>query len=155
MRGRADEVHFLRGVRTSSANNAPAYGFSLVSAGSFAALQKVHGEPTWLEIFLFLIGGCAGFAAVNLVSTWFFQKESPDEPELVISVATSLSFFSVCASVGVAVGVAFLFPDWWAWLLTPLAYTLTYIAGVGAEIGFAAYSHPEGGVEGERARRRD
>jgi hypothetical protein len=72
----------------------------------------------------------------------------------VISPATSLSFFSVCASVGVAAGVAFALPDWWAWLVTPLVYTLVYVARLGAEIGFAAHRHPEGGLEGERSRRR-
>jgi hypothetical protein len=53
---RADEQHILRGIRTSTANNAPAYGFSLAAAGSYAALSKVHGQPSWLELFLFLIG---------------------------------------------------------------------------------------------------
>jgi hypothetical protein len=89
-RRRADEQHIIRGVRTSTANNAPAYGFSLAATGSYAALIKVRGDPTWLELFLFLIAACAAFAIVNGLATWFFRKESPDEPEVVISLATSL-----------------------------------------------------------------
>ena len=150
---RADERHIIRGLRTSTANNAPAYGFTLAAAGSYAALAKVHGEPTWLELFLFLIGGCAGFALVNGLSTWFFRKESPDEPEVVISLATSLSVFSVCGSVGAATGIAFALPGGAAWPIAALVFPLVYIVGVGAEIGFAARQHPHGGVEGERRRR--
>lgn len=151
-RNRADEQHFLRGIRTSTANNASAYGFSLAVAGSFGALNKVRGQPTWLELFLFLAGACAGFAAINALSTWFFRKESPDEPELVISLATSLSVFSVCASVGAAAGIAYTLSDWAAWPLAALAFTLVYITAVGAEIGLAAHQHPAGGTEGERHR---
>ena len=151
---RAEEHHYLRGVRTSTANNAPAYGFTLSAAGSFAALQKIHGAPSWVELFLFLIGGCVGFAVVNAVSTQLFREESPDEPELVISLATSFSLLSVCGSVGAAIGVAYVLPGWGAWALVALAFTLVYIAGVGAEIGIAARQHPAGGIEGERRRRR-
>jgi succinate dehydrogenase/fumarate reductase cytochrome b subunit len=152
-RSRADERHILRGLRTSTANNAPAYGFSLAAAGSYAALTKVHGEPTWLELFLFLVGGCAGFALVNGVSTWFFRKESPDEPELVISLATSLSVFSVCGSVGAAAGIAFALSGWISWPVAALTFTLVYIAGVGAEIGLAAHQHPHGCAAAARRRR--
>jgi hypothetical protein len=81
-----DEQHFVRGVRTSIANNTSAYGFSLTVAGSYASLAKVHGDPSWVELFLFLVGSCVGFATVNAVSTRLFRKESPDEPELVITL---------------------------------------------------------------------
>jgi hypothetical protein len=148
----ADRQHFLRGVRTSTANNASAYGFSLATTGSFGALFKVHGDPSWLELYVFLIGSCLGFAAVNTLSTWRFRKESPDEPELVISLATSFSAFSVCAAVGAATGIALALSGWPAWLLGSIAYTLTYIICVGGEIAFAAYRHPEGGADAEEAR---
>lgn len=134
-----DEQHFVRGIRTSTATNTTAFGFSLTVAGSFAALTKVHGEPTWLELFLFLVGSCTGFAAVNALVTRLFRKESPDEPELVISLATSLSMFSVCGAVGAATGVAFALSGWLAWLLAGLAFTLAYVIGVGVEIGIAAH----------------
>jgi succinate dehydrogenase/fumarate reductase cytochrome b subunit len=150
----ADQHHYIRGVRTSTANNAPEYGFTLSAAGSFAALQKIHGAPSWLDLFLFLVGGCVGFAVVNAVSTLLFREESPHEPELVISIATPLSIVSVCASVAAAIGVAYALPDWAALPVVALAFTLVYVAGVGAEIGVAARQHPAGGVEGERRRRR-
>jgi uncharacterized membrane protein YkvI len=149
-----DDQHFLRGIRTSTASNASSYGFSLTVAGSYAALTKVHGTPTWLELFVFLAGSCTGFAMVNAASTRLFRVESPDEPELVISLATSLSIFSVCASVGAATGVAFALSSWLAWLLGSVAFTLVYVMAVGAEVGIAAHEHPAGGVEGERRRRR-
>jgi predicted MFS family arabinose efflux permease len=150
----ADDHHFVRALRTSPATNTPAYGFSLSVAGSFAALMNVHGEPTWLELYLFLIGSCAGFATVNALSTRLFRKEAPDEPELVISLATSLSAFSVCAAVGAATGIAFAFSSWLAWPLGALAFTLVYLVGVGVEIGIAAHQHPQGGPAGRRRRRR-
>jgi hypothetical protein len=42
------EHHFVRSMRTSTANKTTAFGFSLALAGSYAALVKVRGEPTWL-----------------------------------------------------------------------------------------------------------
>jgi hypothetical protein len=69
MRGRH---HFVRGARTSTANNSPAYGYSLVAAGSFAALEKEHGAPSWADLFLFGAGACVAFAGVNAVSTRLF-----------------------------------------------------------------------------------
>ena len=154
MARRADEHHFLRGVRTSTAHNTTAYGYSLAAAGTYAALAKVHGEPGWWELYFFLIAACAGFAVINTLSTWFFRKESPDEPEVVLSLATSFSVFSVCASVGVATGIAFLFADWVAWPLGAVAFTLAYLVLVGAEIGIAAHRHPVGGISGEQVRTR-
>jgi hypothetical protein len=136
-----DGQHFVRGVRTSIANNTSAYGFSLTVAGSFASLAKVHGDPSWVELFLFLAGSCVGFAAVNAVSTRFFSKESPDEPELVITLATSLSVFSVCGAVGAATGIAFALSSWPAWPLAALAFTVAYVIGVGAEVSIAAHRH--------------
>jgi hypothetical protein len=152
-RATGDNQHFVRGIRTSTAHNASAYGFSLVVAGSFAALMKVHGEPTWLELFLFLAGSCLSFALINAFATRFFREESPDEPEVVILLGTALSVVSVCISVGAATGVAYAISGWPAWLLAAAAFTLVYVVGVGAEIGVAASRHPSGGVEGERRRR--
>jgi hypothetical protein len=146
----ADRQHFLRGIRTSTANNASAYGFSLTVAGSFGALTKVHGDPSWLELYLFLAGSCLGFALVNALSTFLFRKESPDEPELVISFATSLSVFSVCAAVSSAIGIAYALSGWLAWLAASIMFTLTYVVCVGGEIAFAAYRHPEGGAKADR-----
>jgi hypothetical protein len=149
---RADQHHFLRGIRTSTARNTTAFGFSLTAGGAYAALVHVHGEPSWLELYLFLIAACLGFAVVNTLSTRFFRKESPDEPEVVVSLGTSLSVFSVCGSVGIVTGIAFAFPAWAAWPVAGVAFTLAYLIGVGAEIGLAAHQHPRGGVSGERSR---
>jgi hypothetical protein len=77
-------------MRTSTANNTTAFGFSLALAGSYAALVKVHGEPSSLELFLFLLGSSLGFAVVNTLSTSFFRRAAPDEPDVVVSLATSL-----------------------------------------------------------------
>jgi hypothetical protein len=148
-----ENQHFVRGIRTSTAHDGSAYGFSLAVAGSFAALMKEHGEPTWLELVLFLAGSCITFAFINAFATRFFRSESPDEPEVVILLGTALSVISVCVSVGVATGVAYAISGWPAWLLAAAAFTLVYVVAVGAEIGVAASRHPSGGVEGERRRR--
>lgn len=137
-----DERHFGRALRTSTATNTPAYGFSLTVAGSLAALMKVHGDPSWLALYLFLVGSCLGFACVNVLSTRVFRKASPDEPELVIALATSLSVFSVCAAVGTASATAYAISSWIAWPLAAFAFTLVYLIAVGAEVGIAARSRP-------------
>jgi hypothetical protein len=132
------EHHFVRGVRTSTANNTTAYGYSLAVACSFAALIKVHGEPSWAELFLFVIGSCGGFALVNAAATRLYRKESPDEGELVISLATSLSVFSVSTSVVSAIGVGLAVPGRPSWLLAAFAFTVVYVLAVGAEVAIAA-----------------
>ena len=137
--------HFVRGVRTSTANNSPAYGYSLVAAGSFGALEKEHGAPSWAELFLFVAGACVAFAVVNAVSTRLFREGSPDEPEPVVLLATSLSIFSVSASVAASALAAAVLPATVAWPCVSVMFTLLYIVCVGAEVGLAAHQHPEGG----------
>jgi hypothetical protein len=145
MRGRQ---HFVRGVRTSTANSSPAYGYSLVAAGSFAALEKKHGTPSWAELFFFGAGACVAFAVVNAVSTRLFREESPDEPEPVVSLATSLSIFSVTASVAVSTLAASFLPAVAAWPCVSALFTIVYIVCVGVEVGLAAHPHPKGGRDG-------
>ena len=149
-RRRRDEHHFVRGIRTSTANNTTAYGFSLAVAGTYGALAKVQGEPTWVELFLFLLGSTSGFAVVNTLATRFFREDAPDEPHVVVSLATSFSAFSVCAAVGAGAGIAYALSGWLAWVLAALAFTVAYILGVGLETGLAAHSHPEGGRQTAR-----
>jgi purine-cytosine permease-like protein len=138
-------------VRTSTANNAPAYGYSLVAAGSFAALEKEHGPPSWPQLFLFVAGACVAFAVINATSTRFFRDESPDEPEPVVSLTTSLSIFSVTASVAAAALVGSVLPATAAWPCVSVVSTFAYIVCVGAELGLAAHQHPAGGSDDERA----
>jgi hypothetical protein len=136
------EQHFVRAFRTSTATNTTAYGFSLTVAGSLAALMKVHGDPSWPALYLFLIGSCGGFACVNILATRVFRRASPDQSELVIALATSLSVFSVCAAVASATAIAYAISSWLAWPIAALMFTLTYLIAVGVEIGVAAHSHP-------------
>jgi hypothetical protein len=80
------------------------------------------------------------------VSTRLFREESADEPEPVVSLATSLSIFSVTASVAVSAVAAAFLPAVAAWALVSVVFTIVSIVCVG-EVGLAAHKHPEGGRE--------
>jgi hypothetical protein len=56
--------------------------------------------------------------------------------------------------VAAATAIALALSGWLAWLLGAVAFTLVYVAGVGAELGLAARQHPSGGIDGERRRQR-
>lgn len=90
---------------------------------------------------------------MNAASTRLYRDESPDEPELVVSLATSLSLFSVCISVAAATGVAHTTSSWVVWPAASIAFTVIYILGIGAELGIAARQHPAGGADRKQSPR--
>lgn len=114
---------------------------------TFGVLAKERGAPGIPECFLFIAGAGVAFACVNVLVTKAFSEELADEPSHVIALAISFSFFSTGAGLGIAALVAWLGRGWYPWLLAPLASSLVFIAGAGAEMGLAGWHHDAGGVE--------
>jgi hypothetical protein len=136
--------HYLLGLRSSTKHNTPAYGFSIAAGAGVAAIMRIHGAPTLLDIFLFIAGTSLGFAVVTLASTRLFRIEMPAEPPVVVALGGSLSVISISAATGTAIGLAYVCSGWLAWLIPSLAFTLVYLLLVGLEIGIAAKIHPRG-----------
>ena len=145
-------AHYVRGLQNSSRHNAAAYGFSIAATASFGVLTKIHGEPSVLDCFVYVLGASAGFALVNAVSSKGYRERIPEEPPVVILLGTSFSVMSICASVASAVGIGYALHGWVAWIVASFAFTLCYLLATALELGVAGRLHSHGGVEGERSR---
>jgi hypothetical protein len=64
----------------------------------------------------------------------------------VVALANALSFFSTAAGLGATVLIGWFGAGWYPWLIGPLAATLVFIVGAGAEMGIAGWKHEAGGV---------
>jgi hypothetical protein len=136
--------HYVLGLRSSTKHNAPAYGYSVAAGATLAALTKVDGSPSLLDVFLFIIGASSAFALVNIAGTSMFRAEMPSEPPVVVALGTTFSVVSISGATGSAVGIAYLLSGWLAWGLGALSFTLVYQLLLGLELGIAARTHPRG-----------
>jgi hypothetical protein len=145
--------HYLLGLRSSTKNNTAAYGYSVAAGATIAALTKIGGAPSLLDIFLFVVGTSSGFALINVASTSAFSVKMPSEPPVVIALGTTFSVVSISAAVGSAVGVGYALGGWPAWALGALAFTLVYLLLLGLELALAARAHPRGAQGDEQSDR--
>ena len=139
--------HYRQGIGAALRHNQVAYAYSVMATASFGVLAKEVGAPDVPDCFLFVVGAGLGFAGVNLAVTRGFSRELADEPSRVIALANALSFFSTAAGLAVAALIGWLGSGWYPWLVGPLAATLVFIVGAGAEMGLAGWKHEAGGVE--------
>ena len=140
--------HYLRGLGISTRNNTIAYGYSVGSTSTFAIVDDFH-RASVADIFLFIVGSCVPFTLANVLVTKGFRRRFADEPGVVIALATSFSVVSVAAAVGAGTLVAWAAPHWPAWVAAPFAFTVVYLAAVGAETSVAAARHDLGGAAEE------
>jgi hypothetical protein len=139
--------HYRQGLGAALRHNQVAYAYSVTMTATFGVLAKEDGAPGVPECFLYIAGAGVCFALANVVVTRAFSEELADEPSHVVSLAISLSFFSTAAALGIATLVAWLGSGWYPWLLAPLASSVVFIAGAGAEMGIAGWQHGAGGVD--------
>ena len=137
-------THYERGLGISTRNNTIAYGYSVGATATFAVVQELH-HANVARIFLFILGASLPFALVNVLVTRGFRQRFPDEPGVVIALATSFSALSIAAAVGAAALLAWAAPTWLAWVCGPFAFTSVYLLAVGAETALAAEQHEAGG----------
>jgi hypothetical protein len=77
------------------------YGYTLTVWSSGAMLMHRHGAPAPVDVFLFLVGGGLGFAAVTLVARRLPAEPLDPEPRLM-HVTGALQAVSVVIAVAVA-----------------------------------------------------
>src|SRR5436190_10901578 len=133
--------HYVRGLGMSTANNALAYGYSITTTASFGMLVHTAGPLTVLRIFMFVIGSSVAFATVNALVTRGFRARVKQEPPVVVSLATSLSFVSISVAVGLAALLGWAVGGWLAWLLGSLLPTWTYLSIGALEMAAARALH--------------
>ena len=135
---------YLFGLRRTSDHHTPAYAFSIAAGVTAVALTKNEGMPTYLELFMFIVGSGTIMSITNAAATRLYRTESREQPQHVIAFATSLSVVSISASVGAAIGVAAVLSGWSAWLIGGAAFTLVYLLVAAAEVAIGAAFHREG-----------
>lgn len=139
--------HYVRGLGMSARNNALAYGYSITTTASFGILVHTDGPLTVLRIFAFVIGNSLAFAGINTLVTRGFRRRAPQEPPVVVSLATSLSVVSISAGVGAAALFGWQVGGWVAWLLGALLSTWIYLAIAALEMALARSLHLTVGEE--------
>jgi hypothetical protein len=133
--------HYVRGLGMSTSNNALAFGYSITTTGSFGMLAHTDGPLSVLRIFMFVVGSGIAFALVTALVTRGFRRRVEQEPPVVVSLATSLSFISMSAGVAVAALVGWAVGGWGAWLLGSLLPTWTYLSISALEMAAARTLH--------------
>lgn len=132
-----DLAHYRRALQTAIRNNSAAFGFSIVVTGSFGMLTTIEGSPDAASTLLFAVGAIAAFTALDLLATTGFKRDLASEPPEVITHAASLSFLSVGAGLGAAIGLAELIDGLPAWAFAGFLGSATYNLGLGIELMLA------------------
>lgn len=132
-----------RGVRGAIRDNATAYSYSVLITVTFVATQQILGTPTVGHLFLYVLGATGSFVVLEAISSRFFQVEIKPEPSNVVLVGSAFSPLTVAASLGAAVGLAYLTHGWVGWLTTPLVATTTFILLAGVELAVARMREEE------------
>ncbi|MGI8580458.1 MAG: hypothetical protein ACR2K9_07940 [Solirubrobacteraceae bacterium] len=112
---------------------AAAYGYTLTVATSISELTAVRGTPGVGELFLFAVGGLAGFALLEgILGRAPGEGESPPSAELPF--AGALNLFSVAAALGAAAGLARIVDSSLSWAAASFAATTVYLLGVALQL---------------------
>lgn len=112
---------------------AAAYGYTLTIATSLSELTAVRGTPGVGELFLFAVGGLAGFALLErILGRAPGDSESPPSAELPF--AGALNLIAVAAALGAATGLARIVDSSLSWAVASLAATTVYLLGVALQL---------------------
>jgi hypothetical protein len=133
--------HYWRGLGLSARNNSLAYGFSVTVTGSFGLLDRLTGRPSVADVFLFVAGACAPFAALNPIVTHGFRRRVEREPPVVVALGTSFSIVSGSAGVGIAALIGWQLDGWIPWLAGSAAAAAVYLLVAALEIAVGRGAH--------------
>jgi MFS family permease len=133
--------HYVRGLGMSARGNSLAYGYSVTATASAAMLAHTDPQISVLRIFMFIVGNGIAFAATNALVTSGFRQRAQQEPPVVVSLASSFSFISISAAVGVAGLLGWAVGGWVAWLLGSLLSTWMYLSIAALEMALARNLH--------------
>jgi hypothetical protein len=139
--------HLVRGLGSSTRQNALAYGYSIAMTGAFGMLAAVDRSPHVVDIFLFALGGASTFTVANVVVTRGFRIDVSEEPPIVLALGTSFGFFSIAGALGVSALLAWALHGWLAWLVAPFAASAVYLALTAGELLLARKVRDVAGIE--------
>lgn len=129
--------YFEHGLQTTVLNNASAYAYSVTITATFAATQRVLDSPSLPELFLFVVGATAAFAAAEGAATRGFRDRGRPERGDVIALGSAMAMISVSVSLAVAIGLAHLFGGAIAWFVVPFGATVAFLLLSGLEMMLA------------------
>ncbi len=115
-----------------SASAAP-YGYTITVWSAGALLIHFHGQPRIWEIFLFLAGAIAGFAALWVAGRGTIEQARPLEHSARRVLAGALDLFAVGGAVGAAALLAMV-PAWVAWPFPSFGATAVYIVAASIQL---------------------
>lgn len=126
---------FPGALRTTVRSNSSAYGYSLAITVAFGLVAAVHGSPSTLETFVFLIGATGGFVSIEAAASRGFRRPSPPrEQEQVVVMSGAMDVFAVLAAAGAATGAARTPAPTVAWALGGFLATTTFLLVGGVDI---------------------
>ncbi len=128
------ESAVLRGVRRAVRSDANAFAYSILITATFGAANLEAGPVSVLRLFAFVFGGTLGFTAWEAVASRGFQIRIREESSDVVLVGTALAPVSVGLGLLAAVGVLAVVDGGWAWFLSPLAATVSYVLFAGLQL---------------------
>jgi hypothetical protein len=123
-------------LRSTLRATAAAYGYTLTTGATLAALVSTHGAPRTGEAMLFAAGGVLAFAVLEAVTLILHPGDEP-APRPGFRFTGALNFAAVFVALGAASGLAHGVDGSIAWLLAPMASTALYMLGVAAQLHVA------------------
>jgi hypothetical protein len=149
MSGPGARAHYERGLGATMRYNQVAYAYSVTITATFGVLSKQQHAPDVFECFLYVIGAGIAYTGINVIVSRGFTERFPREPSEVVALGVSLSFFSTCVALGVAVLIGWGVDGWLSWLLGPFGASVVFLLGAGLELAVAGWRHESGGIGGE------
>lgn len=129
---------YLQELRLSLRNNSGAYGFSVMITAALATVSALHSPPEVTDIFLFLLGAVASFAAIEVAATRGFRRSlSEKETSKVIALGSSLGIVSISLAVGTAALAALALPETLSWPVASFMGSSAYLLLTAFEMSVA------------------
>jgi hypothetical protein len=116
--------------------SAAAYGYTLSVWTSGAALIHEHGQPSMLDIVLFLVGAVGAFALVALLALGGARELPHSLPEGALVLAGTMHVISAGAALGAAILIAIAVNGDAAWPLASFSLTGLYLTVTAGEVAF-------------------
>jgi hypothetical protein len=123
-------------------SSAAPYGYTISVWSSGALLMHIRGQPSVADVFAFVVGAVAGFAALGAAGRRVIRRAEPLSPGPSQVWAGSMHWLAVGAAVGTAALIAQL-PGWTAWPLASAGATVVYLALTTLELALAARAESE------------
>ena len=117
-------------------SSAAPYGYTLTVWSSGALLIHYRRSPAVWEVFLFLAGAIAAFAALWLIGHEPIERARPVSQQSARALAGTLDLFAVGVAVGAAALLAMI-PSWAAWPVTSLGATGIYMTAASVQLAVA------------------